>query len=268
MKRREFLAASAVAGLALGNPAVIKGADAKLRKELLELRLYYFKSVNKQKAFDDFLARAAVPALNRAGIRPVGVFKMLKGDNPKLGMAADSPNLYVLLPHKSPESFVMLVDRLAKDEAFLEAGEAILEAPKSDPAYLRYESSLMLAFDAVPRVEVPTRAVSRVMQLRIYESHNTERAIKKIEMFNEGGELEVFRRCGMNPVFFGQSLTGSKLPNLTYMLSFENEEALAKAWAAFGRDPAWLKLRSDETYKDTVSNVTNIILRPGASSQV
>ena len=242
--------------------------EAKPGKELLEQRLYHFKSMAKQEAFDDFLGRAAISALNRAGIRPVSVFKMLRHDNPKLGMESDSSVLYVLLPHKSPESFIMLVDRLAKDEAFLEAGAAILDAPKSDPAYLRYESSLMLAFDGVPQVEVPTRADSRMLQLRIYESHSTERAIKKIEMFNEGGELEIFRRCGMNPVFFGQSLIGSKLPNLTYMLSFENKEAMAKAWAAFGRDPAWLKLRKDERYKDTVSDITNLIFRPAASSQV
>jgi len=268
MKRREFFAASAMAGLALGTSAVARGARNKPGKELLELRLYHFNSVAKQNAFDDFLARAAIPALNRAGIRPVGVFKMLNEDNPGLNIDADKPTLYVLLPHKSPESFIMLVDRLAVDGAFLDAGEIILNAPKSDPAYLRYESSLMLAFDGVPGVEVPTKAAPRVMQLRIYESHNTERAIKKIQMFNEGGELEIFRRCGVNPVFFGQSLIGSKLPNLTYMLSFEDEEAMAKAWAAFRRDPAWLKLRNDETYRDTVSTVTNLILRPGGGSQI
>lgn len=268
MKRREFLITSALAGLAFRTSAMTRIPEAKPGKELLELRLYHFKSAAKQGAFDGFLGRAAIPSLNRAGIRPVGVFKMLRDDNPKLGMEADSSDLHVLLPHKSPESFIMLVDRLAGDQAFLEAGAAILDAPKADPAYVRFESSLMLAFDGVPQVEVPTRADSRLLQLRIYESHSTERAIKKIEMFNEGGELEIFRRCGMNPVFFGQSLIGSKLPNLTYMLSFENDEAMAKAWAAFGRDPAWLKLRKDERYKDTVSNVTNLILRPTRSSQI
>ena len=147
MKRREFLATSAMAGLAFGASSITsRAAEAKPGKELLELRLYHFKSLAKQEAFDAFLGRA-VPALNRAGIRPVGVFKMLRDDNPKLGMEADSSDLYVLLPHRSPESFITLVDRLAGDQAFLEAGAAILDAPRSDPAYLRYESSLMLAFD-------------------------------------------------------------------------------------------------------------------------
>jgi hypothetical protein len=268
MKRREFLTASAVAGLALSSSTRIKGETERSRKQLLELRLYHFDSAAKQKAFDEFLGRAAVPALNRIEIEPVGVFKMLKSDNPKLDMEADSTDLYVLLPHRSPRSFISLTQRLLEDQAFLQAGEAVLGCPMSDPAYVRFESSLMLAFDGVPRVEVPTKADSRLMQLRIYESHSMERAIKKIEMFNEGGELDVFRRCNMNPVFFGQSLIGDKLPNLTYMLSFENEKAMSDAWSAFGKHPEWQKLRSDPTYKDTVSKVTNLILRPASSSQI
>ena len=268
MKRREFLTASAAAGLALGRSTATTAADPAAGKQLLELRLYHFASAAKQKAFGAFLRGAAIPALNRAGVRPVGVFDLRKADNPKLDMKADSTDLYVLLPHNSPESFIMLIDRLAGDEAFLQAADVTLNAPQSDPAYARFESSLMLAFDGIPRVEVPTKAATRLLQLRIYESHSIERALAKIAMFNEGGELAIFRRCGMPPVFFGQSLIGAKLPNLTYMLSFENEDAMAKGWAAFRKDPAWLALRNDETYRDTVSNITNLILRPTAGSQI
>jgi hypothetical protein len=126
----------------------------------------------------------------------------------------------------------------------------------------------MVGFDAAPRVEVPTKAASRVLQLRIYESHNDERALKKIEMFNEGGEIAIFRRSGLNIVFFGQALVGSKLPNLTYLLSFENDAAMKAAWDKFGQDPAWKSLREDEAYKDTVSTITNLVLRPTPSSQI
>ncbi|HEX2970871.1 MAG TPA: NIPSNAP family protein, partial [Tepidisphaeraceae bacterium] len=232
-----------------------------------ELRVYTFESLEKQKAFDEFMAKAMVPALNRAGVGPVGVFKMLQSDNAKL-LTADSPKLWVLLPHKSAESFIMLGNRLAADAEFQKAGEAILNAPQKQAAYQRYESTLMLAFDGCPVVEVPTKASSRVMQLRTYESHNEERAKKKIQMFNEGGEIKIFRRCGMTPVFFGESLVGSKLPNLTYMLGFEDEQAMNKGWGAFGKDPDWKKISGDPEYKDTVCNITNLVLRPGSSSQI
>ena len=268
MNRRKFIATSAAAGLALGAAAIPARAGNATGKQLLEMRTYYFKSSDKQKAFEDFLARAAIPALNRAGVNPVGVFKILPDDNAKLKPDALSPRLYVLLPHNSPDSCVLLTERMAKDETLLQAGREIIEAPKSDPAYERYESSLMLSFDGVPKVEVPTLAPTRLLQLRIYESHNPDRALKKIHMFNEGGEIAIFRRCGMDPAFFGQALVGSKLPNLTYMLSFKDKEAQDTAWGKFGKDPGWLSLRKDEAYKDTVSNITNLILRPAKGSQV
>ena len=126
----------------------------------------------------------------------------------------------------------------------------------------------MLAFDGASQVEVPTRADTRLFQLRIYESHSTERAKKKVEMFNEGGEIAIFRRCGMPPVFFGEALVGSSLPNLTYMLGFKDEAAMESGWGAFRKDPDWRSLSRDEAYKDTVSNITNLVLRPASSSQI
>lgn len=268
MKRREFITTSAAAGLTLAAGSVAHAAAATANKELLELRHYKFSSAAKQQAFDSFLGRVAIPAVNRAGIRPVGVFKLQKSDNPSLKLENDSTDLYVLLPHKSMDSVVNLIDRLAEDYSFINNAGEFIEAPQSDPAYTRFESSLFLGFDDAPKVEVPTRAPTRLMQLRIYESHNEERALKKIEMFNSGGEIAIFRRVGLNIVFFGQALVGSKLPNLTYMLGFENEEAMKKGWANFGQDPAWKSLRDDPQYKDTVSNIINLVLRPASSSQI
>src|SRR5262245_12214248 len=122
-----------------------------------------------------FLRPPAVPAFNRAGSRPVGVFRLLAKDNPDLKLAEDSTDLYVLLPHASFESLAQLSARLSVDEVFQQAGDAIIHAPKSDPAFLRYESNLMLAFDGFPQMKIPTQAPGRLLQLRIYESHTNER---------------------------------------------------------------------------------------------
>ncbi|MHC4398206.1 MAG: NIPSNAP family protein [Planctomycetota bacterium] len=261
MKRREFVAASCLAGLApLAATAKAAGAGGRTSKELYELRLIHMEdSGPKQKQAEDFLREAAIPALNRAGIKPVGVFRALEGDD---------PNVFLLLPHQSPESFIRLVETLGTDGEFFQAGAELLSAPKSDPAYKRMESSLLLAFDEHPKLTVPSTKESRIFQLRIYESHSIERGQKKIEMFNSGGEIAIFHRTGLNPVFFGEALIGSKLPNLTYMLGFDDQEALDKGWKAFMSDPGWIELRKDEQYKDTVSNITNILLRPAACSQI
>ena len=267
MKRRDFFAASALAGLGIGGLSRANASDAS-GKEYFVLTHFSFESIDKQKMFDEFLCKAAVPAMGRAGAGPVGVFRRLKDDNPKLEMEADSPDLTVLVPHKSLESAVGMVDRMAQDDGFLAAGEEILDCPKSDPAYTRFESSLLLAFDEMPKLEVPSDKDTRVLQLRIYESHSIAKHYKKVEMFNEGGEIAIFRKTGLKPVFFGQALIGSKLPNLTYMVGFDDMEALEAGWKAFINSPGWAALKTDEQYKDTVSNITNWILRPTAASQI
>jgi hypothetical protein len=259
MRRRDFLAAS---GLATAMPLnhLAGAADQPAGgKQYLELRHYALASVEKQGAFDKFLAVAAVPVLNRLGVGPVGVFRMAEGED---------AGLWVLLPHPSFESVALANTKMLADERYLRAGETVLNCPKDAPAYERMESSLLLAFDQCPKVEVPSQSDSRVFQLRIYESRNTITAKRKIEMFNEGGEIALFRRTGLTPVFFGESLVGPKMPNLTYMVGFDDVEAQQTAWQTFGAHPEWKALQANPYYSDTVSNITNLVLRPAASSQI
>lgn len=273
MQRREFLTASAAAALSL---AAVTPAPAQQKedappitmRQLPELRVYHFASALKQRAYEEFLAQSAIDAYNRAGIEPVGAFKLLAKDNPALKLDADPTDLYVLLPHKSVGSMLNLEPRLAIDERFQKSGQAVLQAPKSEPAFTRYESALIRASEYLPQVLAPSKSPDRIVQLRIYESHNHERAQKKIDMFEKGGELAIFRRVGLNPVFFGQGVVGDKLPNLTYMLAFDDQAAYDKAWKTFRDDPEWKKLSADEAYKDTVSKITNLILRPATRSQI
>ena len=259
MKRRDLLAASAVAGLGAATSSALAKDPPAGNKEYLELRQYMMASTEKRDAYVKFLKDTAVPALNRMGINRVGAWKMKKESD---------PTLWVLLPHKSIASFAAARQCLLADKKYIAgATEAIYGAPMKNPVYKRIESSLLLSFDAVPKVEVPTKSDTRFFQLRIYESHTEERGQRKIHMFNNG-ETALFRKKGMNPVFFGESLIGTKVPNLTYMVSFENEEAGEKAWDAFKVSPEWKKMSRDPFYKDTVSNITNLILLPTAASQI
>ena len=257
MRRRDFLGAAGLA-TATGVAALAAEPGDAPSKQLLELRLYHCDPGDMRKRLDGFLA-LAVPAWNRLGIEPVGAF----------GMADEkSADLYVLLPHKTIGSAATAEQRLLADADFAKAAAAFLDPPKDQPTFKRLEAWLLLAFDAMPKVDVPTKKETRLLQLRTYESHSAAKALKKIEMFNTGGEIALFRKVGMTPVFFGQTLCGSKMPNLTYMLGFDDEAAQKAAWARFLAAPEWTTLKNDPQYKDTVSAITNIILKPTPYSQI
>jgi hypothetical protein len=124
----------------------------------------------------------------------------------------------------------------------------------------------------MPAIDVPpsdTQRAARIFELRTYESVNEKASRRKIKMF-EDGEMAIFRRLGMRPVFFGQTIIGPNLPSLSYMLSFDDLAARERLWRAFGADPEWQKLRAQPGLSDAeiVSNISNTILRPLAFSPI
>jgi hypothetical protein len=268
MNRRDFIKTSAAAAggaaLVAGETAAGQEHDNAPQRQFYELRLYHLRRGPKTELFDRYYRDAALPALNRAGISRVGVFSVMVGP--------ESPTQYVLLAHPTLDSLVTTPLRLREDAEFRKAGAEYLDAPATDPAFERVESSLMIAFESMPKLEAPAFAgggAGRFFELRTYESHSLKASIKKAEMFGRG-EIAIFRRAGLLPVFFGMTMIGARLPNLTYMLAFENQGAHDKNWAAFGADPEWKTLRSTPGYTDAeiVCNISNVFLRPSAYSQI
>ena len=108
----------------------------------------------------------------------------------------------------------------------------------------------------------------RIFELRIYESHSEAAALKKIEMFNEGGEIAIFDKVGLRSVFFGQTLIGQRQPNLVYMTVHQDMAAREKTWEDFRNSPDWKALSTNPVYANTVSATTVVFLRPTAYSQI
>ena len=260
MDRRDFFAATAVAAVS-PIPRLDTPAQSAAR-EYIELRRYHLLPGTKQRAFSAFVGEAAIPAMNRAGVGRVGAFTVVYGEN--------APSLLLVLAHQSLDSVVSLRDRLASDAAYARAGAAILDAPMSDPAFVRVESTLLRAFEAMPTLEPFAGAgttTPRIFELRTYESHSDRAALNKVKMFN-AGEVPIFRRTGLTPVFFGETLLGAPMPSLIYMLAFSDISARDKAWTAFGKDPEWKTLSADPQYRDNVSAISDIILQPTGYSQI
>jgi hypothetical protein len=51
-------------------------------------------------------------------------------------------------------------------------------------------------------------------------------------MFQDG-EFQIFRNADFHPVFYGDTLIGPRMPNMTYLLSFANMEEVNAKWDAF-----------------------------------
>jgi hypothetical protein len=271
MKRRDAVAAS-LGGLVLPSLAA-EAAHAGTQgtpaagptPQVLEWRRYRLRFGPMGARLAEYQKNVLLPALNRAGVGPIGVFNVQVG--------ADIPAVYMLLPHPNAESLAALSGRLVQDADYMRDAAAFRGLPATDPPYVRREGSLMAPFASTPKVEVPTgplAAASRIFELRTYESHSEAGSRKKIEMFEQGGEIAIFRRVGLNPVFFGRNVLGTTLPSLTYMLVFADGAAREKAWAAFGEDPAWVKLRATAGYANAeiLTNITSELLRPADFSQI
>ncbi len=256
MKRRHFMAASVAAGAGLLS---FRTGYAQSKCDYYELRHYILENESQEIASDRFMQGAAVPAYNRLGFEQVGVFKPRN----------ESHDRYILLRHTGPQTVVRWQQELLKDEKYLKDGAEFLSAPATNPNYSRIQSSLLIAFTGMPHMELPVTDSERVFQLRIYESPSVKTGQKKIEMFNTA-EIAIFRKTGLNPVFFGETLIGDKMPNLTYMLGFSSEEEQQASWKRFGAHPEWQKLRAIPEYADDkiLSGITNINLYPTEYSQV
>src|SRR5438876_231818 len=115
MKRREFLKTSVVASAASGLAAARFTAGAAERAssaglEYYEMRSYRFKSEATHELMNHYLEHALIPALNRLGSKPVGVFKQQE----RTGAAGktevrDASTMFVLIPYASIEAFAMAV---------------------------------------------------------------------------------------------------------------------------------------------------------------
>lgn len=268
MDRRQFIAASIVTStLAAASDAVAQASSpssSATSREYYQMRRYTLKTGPQLKLTESYFGDALIPALTRMGMGPIGAFR--------LDIGPETPTYYLLIPGSSIDAHAELDLRLAQDAGFLKAADPFWNATGVTPAFQRVESSLLAAFAGWPKLTPPPAAATkgkRIFQLRTYESPSNGEHVRKVEMFHSG-EFEIFMSAGFHPVFFGDTLLGSRMPNLTYMLSFADMTELDAKWDVFRNDPAWKKLSADPRYAFDVivDNITNVILSPLACSQV
>lgn len=239
-------------------PAFAKAAPPA-KQMFYEIRIYRTTKPGQAEATEKFLKEAFIPAMHRAGINTIGVFKPVEADT------AFGKFVYVFIPLKNLDQFAGLADLLDNDKVFQEAGKDFLDAPVATAPFARYESVLLKAFKNMPEFRVPkytTKPSERIYELRSYESATEAKAAQKIKMFNDGGEIGIFEKVGSNAVFYGQVLFGSLKPRLMYMTTYADMKSHDDHWNAFRNHPDWVALKAQKEYQNTTSKTNPYLLHP------
>ena len=235
------------------------GRAEALDRTYYQLTVYSYATVEQEKLLDNYLQSALLPALHKQQIKQVGVFKAISNDT------AAVKKLYVLIPFKALEQVMTVTSKLQKDKEYLAKGASYLDAVYNTAPYARMETILLHAFSLAPALETPqlkSPKKERVYELRSYESATEKIFQNKVHMFNEGDEIGLFKRLNFNAVFYGEVIAGAKMPNLMYMTSFENKADRDAHWKSFGEDAQWKKLSAMPEYKNNVSHIDIMFLRP------
>jgi hypothetical protein len=243
----------AMIALLLSNSGFAKGRD------YYQLQVYRLNGKVQEEKVDNFLKNAYLPAIHRAGIKTVGVFKPIESDT------TAGKRVFVWIPFTSADHFTKTLEALDKDSEYQKAGADFLGASFDQAPFVRKESILLLAFHLTPNFVVPsfpTPKADRIYELRSYESATENLHKKKVQMFNEGGECALFKSLEFNAVFYAQVISGSTMPNLMYMTTFADMAARTAHWDAFKSSPVWKNLSGMAEYKNTVSKSVILFLHP------
>ncbi len=233
--------------------------------EFYQIKVYTIKDKAQETVMDKYLEEAFLPAIHKAGISTVGVFKPIETD------AAYGTKIFVFIPLKDLNQINELDEKLLKDKKYQEAASEYMNAPHDSAPFERIQSILIKAFPEKPKFSVPnhkTPASDQIYELRSYQGPTEKLWRQKVKMFNEGGEIGIFTKLNFNAVFYGGVISGADMPNLMYMTSFSNMESNKAHWDAFRTDPAWEKLKAESEYANTVSHIDKWLCHPTEYSDI
>ena len=251
MNRRNFV-------YTMGGIPVMSSLAAAQAARFYLLRQYLLQNGDQVPRLAAFLKDGLLPAARRLEVPgPRLVLESL--------VAAHMPQVLTITPFASVEEMLATRQKLAGDDGYRNA-LSTLEAGAEPP----YEEVMDRVVEAAPYspelpASFPEAKPNRLFELRLYHSP-TERQLKALHERFAGPEIKIFHRSGVHPLLYSSTLIGPHQPNLVYLTSFDDLAAREKAWAAFGADPEWAKVRKESTDKHgQISAVIQISLYRAAA---
>jgi len=228
------------------------GAAATESRRIFVLEQYYLKNGTQAGRIHEHFSKAAIPALNKVHSGPKIFLESL--------VAPHMPQVAVIIGFQSLEEMWNVHTKVLADPELLKSFENWENHPEQP---CEHASIVLLeATDYCPEIKQDStpREKPRIFELRTYHSP-TWRQLRALHERFAGPEIKIFHRVGVNPILYSSTLVGPNMPNLTYVIPFENLAAREKAWDAFGADPEWIKVRKESIDKHgQISSVSQVSL--------
>jgi hypothetical protein len=209
------------------------GESAAPRPRYYLLEHYYLRNGSQMARMHQFLAQGWLPAV-RFLAGPKIILEAL--------VAPHMPQVTTVTGIESLADWEAARSRLNEDASYrkmLAAWEQGTDSP--------YEHSQQILLRAAPYspavASIPVKA-PRIFELRVYHSP-TWRQLSALHDRFAGPEIKIFHRVGVHPILYTETAIGPHMPNLTYLIPFEDLAAREKAWTAFAADAEWVKVRKE-----------------------
>jgi hypothetical protein len=240
-------------GLGALAPAQL-AADRKTRFYTLEQ--LFCKNGTQIPRIHEFMSKTMLPALEKVHRGPKLCLEAL--------VAPHMPQFAAIFGFNSLDQMWATHTKVLGDAEVLKGYAEFESGP--EPPFEHQTNSLLQASDYSPEIAASDAgAPPRIFELRTYHSPTGRQLVALHERF-AGSEIPIFHRCGIHPLLYTSTIFGANVPNLTYLIPFENLAAREKAWSAFAADPDWIKVRKESIDKHgQISSVMQISLYKATS---
>lgn len=229
----------------------------KTEREFYLIQIYHCNSISQINGVDAYLKNTYLPYLHKMGIEKIGVFAPIDNDT------ASDKRIYVWLPMPNLNTLDLLDQDVEKLDPMTKNALVDLENQDGSLPYTRVERIITKSFIDQPKYEKTSsliKSTGRIYEYRSYESPTENMHLRKVHMFNQGGEVALFKRLNFNAIFYSKAIAGARMPNLIYMTSFNNMEDRNEHWKAFVASPEWQSISNMPKYMNSVNRNETVLM--------
>jgi len=229
------------------------------------IKIYHCSNSTQIDEVEAYTGKQLIPFLHNLGIGPVGIFKQINNDT------LPDKKLIVWIPLRKLENLEKMERKFAGISPFGNDSLVNADSSRQGLMYSRIETILTAAFKDKPHFSVKaglSKSADNIYEYRSYESASENLHLRKVHMFNEGGEIRIFERLHFNALFYSRVIVGSRMPNLIYMTRFADKADRDAHWSQFGKDPEWKRISSLPDYKNSVSKQDIYLLNASVYSEL